>query len=83
MSTALGTGPRPAVAAAVLRWGFAGLALVWYALATFGTLGLPNVAIVVVLGVLVMLSVERGSTPATRTEASPRRAEISSWHCRR
>ena len=73
MSTALGTGPRPAVAAAVLRWGFAGLALVWYALATFGTLGLPNVAVVVVLGVLVMLSVEPDARYPHRGIAASRR----------
>jgi hypothetical protein len=60
-------------APAVLRWGFAGLALVWYAVTTFGALDLPNFAVVFVLGVLVMLSVvpdagcpRRGIAPTRR-----------------
>ena len=56
--TALGTGPRPVTAAAVLRWGLAGLAPAWYAVTTFGALDLPNFTVAFVLGVLVMLSVE-------------------------
>ncbi len=58
---------------AVLRWGFAGLALVWYALATFGTLGLPNFTVVFVLGVLVMLSVEPDARFPHRGIAATRR----------
>jgi hypothetical protein len=41
-----------------LRTGvFCGLALAWYALSTFVVAGLPDVAVVLVLGLLVMLSV--------------------------
>ena len=65
------TGSHPArTAPAVLRWGFGGLAAAWYAVTTFGPLGLPNVAVVVVLGLLVMLSVEPDA--GSPTAASPR-----------
>jgi Peptidase family M23 len=60
-------------ASAVLRCGFAGLALVWYAVTTFGTLGLPNFTVVVVLGVLVMLSVEPDAGVPRRGIAPTRR----------
>ena len=51
---------------AVRNWVFGGLALAWYAVTTFGPLGLPNFAVVVVLGVLVMLSVEPDARSPTR-----------------
>ena len=60
-------------APAVLRWGFTGLALAWYAVTTFGALGLPNVAVVVVLGVLVVLSVEPDDGDSHRGIAATRR----------
>ncbi len=60
-------------APAALRWGFAGLALAWYAVTTFGALGLPNVAVVVVLGVLVALSVEPDGHSPHRGIAGTRR----------
>jgi Peptidase family M23 len=51
------TARRPAgVPSTVLRWSFGGLALAWYVATTFGMLDLPNFAVVVVSGVLVMLS---------------------------
>ena len=43
---------------AVRGWIFGGLALAWYVVSTFGPLDLPAFAVVFVLGVLVMLSVE-------------------------
>jgi hypothetical protein len=43
---------------AVRGWIFGGLALAWYAISTFGPLELPGFAVVFVLGVLVMLSLE-------------------------
>ena len=58
---------------AVRNWIFGGVALAWYAVSTFGPLDLPAFAVVVVLGVLVVLSVEpnvcsptRGVTPTRR-----------------
>ena len=60
-------------APAVLRWGFAGLALAWYAVTTFGTLGLPNFTVIFVLGVLVMLSVEPDARFPRRGIAATRR----------
>jgi Peptidase family M23 len=58
---------------AVRGWIFGGVALVWYAASTFGPLDLPAFAVVFVLGVLVVLSVEpdvcsptRGVTPTRR-----------------
>ena len=53
--------PQARAAAARRRWGFLGLALAWYVVNTFTPLGLPNVAVVLVLGLLVMLSVEPDS----------------------
>ena len=53
--------PQPHASTAWRRWGFAGLAVIWYVLSTFIPLGLPNVAVVLVLGLLVMLSVEPDS----------------------
>ena len=65
------TGSHPArTAPAVLRWCCGGLAAAWYAVTTFGPLGLPNFAVVFVLGVLVVLSVEPDA--ALPTGASPR-----------
>jgi len=60
-------------APAGLRWGFAGLALAWYAVTTFGTLRLPNFTVVFVLGVLVMLSVEPDAGTPRRGVAPTRR----------
>jgi hypothetical protein len=58
---------------AVRGWLFGGVALAWYAVSTFGPLDLQAFAVVFVLGVLVMLSVEpdvcsptRGVTPTRR-----------------
>ena len=68
------TGSHPArTAPAVLRRGFGVLAPAWYAVTTFGTLGLPNVAVVVVLGVLVVLSVEPDGRYPHRGIAATRR----------
>ena len=57
----------------VRNWIFGGVALAWYAVSTFGPLDLQAFAVVFVLGVLVMLSVEpdvcsptRGVTPTRR-----------------
>ena len=69
------TGSHPArTAPTVLRWVFGALAPAWYVVTTFGALSLPNVAVVVVLGVLVALTVEpddrdphRGITATRRT----------------
>src|SRR6185503_4399819 len=65
--------PQPHASTAGRRWGLAGLAVAWYLLSTFIALGLPNVAVVLVLGLLVMLSVqpdsrfpERGVAPCRR-----------------
>ena len=63
MSTA-STSPRqarPFVSSDVRRWGFGGLAVAWWALTTFVPVGLPNSVVVLVLGLLVMLSVEPDS----------------------
>ena len=63
-------------APAVLRWGFAGLALAWYAVTTFGPLGLPNVAVVVVLGLLVAFTVEPDGGSPHRGIAGTRRTLV-------
>ena len=65
--------PPPRASTARRRWGFAGLAVMWYLLSTFIPLGLPNVAVVLVLGLLVMLSVEPDSRFPTRGVAACRR----------
>jgi len=64
---------RANIPPAVRNWIFGGVALAWYAVSTFGPLDLPAFAVVIVLGVLVMLSVEpdvcaptRGVTPTRR-----------------
>jgi hypothetical protein len=65
-------GFRHNVPAGVRRWGFGGLAMAWYAVTTFLPVGLPNVAVVLVLGLLVMLSVEPDSRfPTGGVVASP------------
>ncbi len=51
---------------AMRGWLFGGLALAWYAASTFGPLDLPAFAVVFVLGVLVMLSVEPDVRSRTR-----------------
>ncbi len=48
---------RAEIPAAVRRWVFGGLVVVWYVVSAFGPLDLPAFA-VVVLGLLVMLSLE-------------------------
>ena len=58
---------HPRISVPGLReWGFAALALAWYAVSTFAPLGLPNFVVVFVLGLLVMLSVEPDSRSSTR-----------------
>ncbi len=52
------TGPR--------EWGFGALALAWYALSTFASLGLPNFVTVLILGGLVALSVQPDSSVPQR-----------------
>ena len=51
---------------ALRGWGFGALALGWYALSTFAPLGLPDFAVVFVLGLLVMLSVAPDARSPTR-----------------
>jgi len=50
--------PRPPATRALRGWVFGGLALAWYVVSTFVPLGVPSFAVVFVLGLLVMLSVE-------------------------
>lgn len=57
----------------VRGWIFGGLALVWYAISTFGPLELPGFAVVFVLGVLVMLSLEPDVGSPTRGVTRTRR----------
>ena len=66
---------------AVRNWIFGGLAATWYAVTTFGALGLPNIAVVVVLGLLVAFTVEPDGRSPHRGIAGTRRT--SSWRCRR
>ena len=72
-STSTDVRRRVNIPPAVRNWIFGGVALAWYAVSTFGPLDLPAFAVVFVLGVLVMLSVEpdvcspsRGVTPTRR-----------------
>jgi len=55
---------------------FGAVALAWYAVNTFGPLDLPAFAVVVVLGVLVMLSVEPEACSSTRGVTPTRRNVI-------
>ena len=55
---------------------FGGVAVAWYALSTFGPLDLPAFAVVFVLGVLVMLSVEPEACSSTRGVTPTRRNVI-------
>ena len=57
-STPLVTLGRAEIPAAVRGLVFGGLVVVWYVVSTFGPLELPAFAVVVVLGLLVMLSLE-------------------------
>lgn len=50
--------PHRQTSTAARRWAFVGLAAAWYAITTFLPLGVPTVGVVLVLGLLVMLSVE-------------------------
>ncbi len=66
-STPTPTVRRRAHTPSAVRGGiFGGLALAWYAVSTFGPLDLPAFAVVFVLGVLVMLSVEPDVRSPTR-----------------
>jgi murein DD-endopeptidase MepM/ murein hydrolase activator NlpD len=62
---------RPAES--VLRGVAGGLAVAWFAVTTVGVLALPNVAVVVVLGLLVMLTVEPDARSPHRGVAATRR----------
>jgi len=64
---------RANIPAAVRNWIFGGVALAWYAVSTFGPLDLPAFAVVIVLGVLVMLSVEPDGRHRHRGVAATRR----------
>lgn len=55
---------------ALRRWGFGGFAVAWFAVSTFAPLDLPNSAVVLVLGLLVMLSVEPDTRRPTRGVAA-------------
>ncbi|HSK58309.1 MAG TPA: M23 family metallopeptidase [Actinomycetospora sp.] len=57
----------------VLRGVAGGLAVAWFAVTAFGVLALPNVAVVVVLGLLVMLTVEPDARFPHRGVAATRR----------
>ncbi len=71
------TGSHPArTAPTVLRWVFGALAPAWYAVTTFGALSLPNVAVVVVLGVLVAFTVEPDGRSPQRGIAGTRRTLV-------
>ena len=67
---------RANIPPAVRNWIFGGVALAWYAVSTFGPLDLPAFAVVVVLGVLVMLSVEPEACSSTRGVTPTRRNVI-------
>lgn len=62
--------PTPPV---VRGWIFGGLAAAWYAVSTFGPLELPAVAVVLVLGGLIVLSVEPDVRSPTRGVTGTRR----------
>src|SRR6478609_4365735 len=61
---------------AVRNWIFGGVALAWYTVSTFGPLDLPAFAVVVLLGVLVMLSVEPDVCSPSRGVTATRRNGI-------
>ena len=58
------------------NWIFGGVAMAWYAVSTFGPLDLQAFAVVFVLGVLVMLSVEPDVCSPTRAMTPTRRNVI-------
>jgi hypothetical protein len=57
----------------VVRWVAGGLAVAWFAVTALGVLVLPNVAVVVVLGLLVMLTVAPDARLPHRGVAATRR----------
>lgn len=60
----------------VLRWIAGGLAVAWFAATAFGVLALPNIAVVVVLGLLVMLTVAPDARFPHRRVAATRRGLV-------
>ncbi len=57
----------------VVRWVAGGLAVAWFVVTALGVLALPNVAVVVVLGLLVMLTVAPDARFPHRCVAATRR----------
>lgn len=75
MSTTQPRSVRPPVrpAVSVVRWVAGGVAVAWFAVTALGVLALPTVAVVVVLGLLVMLTVAPDARFPRRGVAATRR----------